>query len=207
MKDLEFKQEGVILANGTFPTHPYPVQILKEAPYVICCDGAADKYIEQGFIPDAIIGDGDSLSEENKKRFAPIFHQMSEQFTNDQTKAVNFLHSMGKTNITIVGATGKREDHTIGNIGLLIEYMRAGLNIRSVTNYGIFIPFHNTQTLASKPGQQISIFNFGAKGLKGEGLEYPLSDFPGWWQGTLNEATGTSITIHCTGDYLVFCAY
>ncbi|MBP8166558.1 MAG: thiamine diphosphokinase, partial [Bacteroides sp.] len=59
---------------------------------------------------------------------------------------------------------------------------------------------------ASHPGQQVSIFNFGAKGLQGEGLVYPLSDFTNWWQGTLNEATANEFTVHCTGEYLVFLA-
>ena len=68
-------------------------------------------------------------------------------------------------------------------------------------------PAKDTQTFAAHPGQQISIINFGAKGLQGEGLVYPLSDFTNWWQGTLNEATSDEFTIHCTGEYLVFLAF
>lgn len=56
--------EAVILANGDYPTHPIPLQILANAPYIICCDGGADAYIDRGNVPDVIIGDGDSLSEE-----------------------------------------------------------------------------------------------------------------------------------------------
>ena len=199
--------QAVILANGEYPAHELPLRLLAEAHFVVCCDGAANEYISRGHTPDVIIGDGDSLLPEYKKRFSSIILQISDQETNDQTKAVHYLQSKGIRKIAIVGATGKREDHTLGNISLLVEYMRSGMEVRTVTDYGTFIPVSDTQSFASHPGQQVSIINFGAEGLKGEGLFYPLSDFSNWWQGTLNEATADEFTIHCTGEYLVFLAY
>ncbi|MDE6822569.1 thiamine diphosphokinase [Bacteroides acidifaciens] len=201
-----YTPKAVILANGEYPTHPLPLQMLEEAKFVACCDGAANEYISRGYTPDVIIGDGDSLSPEYKERFSPIIHQIADQETNDQTKAVHFLQEKGFRKIAIVGATGKREDHTLGNISLLMEYMKEGMEVRIVTDYGVFMPINGTQTFESHPGQQISIINFGAKELKGEGLVYPLSDFTNWWQGTLNEATANEFTIHCTGEYLIFLA-
>lgn len=199
--------EAVVLANGDYPTNPQPLKILAEAPYVICCDGGADEYIRRGHIPDVIIGDGDSLSEENRMKYGHILHRLSDQETNDQTKAVNYLLSKGIRHIAIVGATGKREDHTLGNISLLIDYMRAGAEVRTFTDYGIFIPCRDTHAFACHPGRQISIINFTAHGLKGKGLVYPLSDFTNWWQGTLNECTGTEFTIEAEGEYLVMINY
>ena len=174
---------------------------------MVCCDGAANEYILRGHTPDIIIGDGDSLSPENKTRFSDIIHHIADQETNDQTKAVHFLQEKGYQRIAIVGATGKREDHTLGNISLLLDYMKSGMEVRTMTDYGVFVPAKATQTYAAHPGQQISIINFGAKGLQGEGLVYPLSDFTNWWQGTLNEATSDEFTIHCMGEYLVFLAF
>lgn len=207
MIETKYVPEAVILANGEYPSHPLPLQLLNEVNYVACCDGAANEYIFRGNTPDIIIGDVDSLSPENKERFSEIIHHISDQETNDQTKAVCLLQEKGFRDIAIVGATGKREDHTLGNISLLIDYMKKGLNVRMITDYGIFIAAQHTQTFASYPGQQISIFNFSAKGMREEGLAYPISDFNSWWQGTLNEATNNAFTIHCTGDYLIFLAY
>ena len=207
MINEHYTPEAVILANGEYPTCPVPLTMLEEASFVACCDGAANEYISRGHTPDVIIGDGDSLLPEYKKRFSSIILQISDQETNDQTKAVHYLQSKGIRKIAIVGATGKREDHTLGNISLLVEYMRSGMEVRTVTDYGTFIPVSDTQSFASYPGQQVSIINFGAKGLKAEGLFYPLSDFTNWWQGTLNEAIADEFTIHCTGEYLVFLAY
>lgn len=96
MKVNDIDMDAVILGNGEYPTHSMPETMLIMAPYVVCCDGSADEHIRRGFTPDAIIGDGDSLSPENKERFRTIFHQIDDQETNDQTKAVHFLLDQGK---------------------------------------------------------------------------------------------------------------
>ena len=69
--------DAVILADGEFPTADIPLQILREAKFLCCCDGAAAKAIAQGFMPDAIVGDGDSLTPEFKTRYAAIIHTLS----------------------------------------------------------------------------------------------------------------------------------
>ena len=199
--------EAVILANGDYPSNEKPLQILEEAPFVVCCDGGANEYIAKGHLPNIIIGDGDSLSEENRLKHASLLHHIPDQETNDQTKAVQYLLAQGKRNIAIVGATGKREDHTIGNVSLLMEYMRMGAVVRSYTDYGVFIPCKDTCTFNCNIGQQVSIFNFTAKNLQSEGLAYPIYDFTSWWQGTLNECTDTSFTIKAEGEYLLFINY
>ena len=199
--------EAVILANGDYPSNEIPLQILKEAPFVVCCDGGANEYIAKGHLPNIIIGDGDSLSEENRLKHASLLHHIPNQETNDQTKAVQYLLAQGKRKIAIVGATGKREDHTIGNVSLLMEYMRMGAVVRSYTDYGVFIPCKDTCTFNCNIGQQVSIFNFTAKNLQSEGLAYPIYDFTSWWQGTLNECTDTKFTIKAEGEYLLFINY
>ena len=199
--------DAVIVAGGEFPTAPQPLEILQSAPYVVCCDGAADRYIATGRVPDAIVGDGDSISAENREKFAHLLHIISEQESNDQTKAVRYLLEHGMRRIAIVGATGRREDHTIGNISLLIEYARAGCQVRSFTDHGMFVPCNGTTTHKCRKGQQVSIFSITARDLSAEGLLYPIYDFNNWWQGTLNECTGEEFTINANGEYLLFINY
>ena len=184
----EIQFEAVVLAGGDYPTAPQPLAVLHNAPYVVCCDGAA-------------------ISTNNRAKYAALLHIVTEQETNDQTKAVRFLLEQGKRCIAIVGATGRREDHTIGNISLLIEYARTGAQVRSFTDHGVFIPCNGDTTLKCRKGQQVSIFAITAKNLSAEGLLYPIYDFTNWWQGTLNECTGEQFTIHAEGEYLLFVNY
>ena len=203
VKDIE----AVILAGGDYPTCELPLTILREARFVVCCDGATNEYIARGNMPNAIVGDGDSLSEEYKARFADIIHHNPDQETNDLTKSVEFLQQRGVRNIAVVGATGRREDHTIGNISLLVEYARAGAEVYSFTDYGVFMACNGTTTHKCRKGQQVSIFSITAKDLSAKGLLYPIYDFNNWWQGTLNECTGDEFTINAKGEYLLFINY
>ena len=98
--------EAVVVGNGEFPSHPFPLSVLDQAPCVVCCDGGANALVESGRLPDWIVGDGDSLSEENRIRFQDRIHRIPDQETNDQTKAVSFLASQGIRRMAFVGARG-----------------------------------------------------------------------------------------------------
>lgn len=200
--------QATILANGDFPTHRMPLDALRNADYICCCDGAAQAAISHGIIPNAIIGDGDSLSPELKKRYGSIFHQITEQDYNDLTKATRFCIARGYTDITYLGATGKREDHTLGNVFLLPMYLTE-LHVRPLmlTDHGSFRPARGDESFHSFSGQQVSIFNISCKKIRSEGLKWNSYPYTQLWQGTLNEALGDSFTLHADGTYIVFQTY
>jgi thiamine pyrophosphokinase len=197
----------VILANGGYPSSRQALDILLNSDCVVCCDGAANRFIAEGHTPSIIIGDGDSISEENRIRYKDIIVIDSDQETNDQTKAVNYLINKGITEFSIVGATGKRDDHTLGNIALLAEYLNMGAKVYSYTDYGVFIPCRNQCEFKCVENAQVSIFNINARELRSEGLSYPIYDFTAWWQGTLNNCPSGSFKINAIGDYIVYITY
>lgn len=196
---------AVIVANGRYPHHPVPLSVIEDALYIVCCDGAANHFIEIGGIPDAIVGDCDSISEENKIRFADRLFPDKEQETNDLTKSVRFCVENGRKDITIVGGTGIREDHSIGNISLLADY-EALANVKMVTNYGVFTPISSRTTFKSFAGEKVSLFAIGQTPITTDGLKYPIQNrvLTNWWQGTLNESLGDSFTIDTCGRIIVF---
>lgn len=207
MITFDFQPDTVILGGGEYPTHTIPLHLLQSAPRVLCCDGAAEAYIMRGNIPWRIVGDGDSMTPEVRMKYADRIRIFSEQETNDQTKNVIYARDHGFKRIAIVGATGRREDHTIGNISLLTEYYKMGLDVRIYTDHGMFVICNGSTDFAVRPGTQISIFNWKAYGFKSSGLKYPLYDFDALWMGTLNEATNDAVTISAEGKYIVFVNY
>jgi len=134
----------------------------------------------------------------------------TEQETNDLTKAVQFCLENMRTEITILGATGKREDHTLGNLSLLIDYSERA-NVQMLTDDGVFTPLLKTGTLESYPGEQISIFSLEPETVfTFHNLLYPVKNrrLTSWWQGTLNEAESDNFTIAFNkGKVLVFREY
>lgn len=197
MNDLQFQSYTVIVADGIFPQHEIPLGYLKNAERIICCDGSAQNLILSGLKPDAIVGDMDSLNIDLADRFADRIYQDKNQETNDLTKAVKWCSGMGYKDIVIVGATGKREDHTLGNISLLAEYIN-DLNVIMVTDTGILRPLLKSSSISSFPGQQISIFSIDPETkVTSHGLRYPLNrtKITNWWFATLNEALGDSFSL------------
>ena len=199
--------KAVILADGSFPVHQVPLEVLNNAEVIVCCDGSASALTAHGLTPSAIVGDMDSISPELKNRFADRIFIDTGQETNDLTKAVEWSVNAGFNDLEILGAGGKREDHTIGNISLLAEYARIA-KVRMITDSGVFIPMLKSGDIESQPGQQVSIFSIDpVTEITSSGLVYPLlkRKLTNWWQGTLNEAEGNRFDLRFeSGTLIIF---
>lgn len=190
----------VIVADGAFPTHPYPLEVLRKADKIICCDNAVLKLEKNcsNLRCDFIAGDMDSMSLENQIKYKDIIHKESEQEHNDMTKAFRLAMTLSPEKISILGATGLREDHTLGNISLVAEYAKTFRNVEMVTDYGVFFPIFGTSTIKCTAGEQLSIFAFDQTvQIKSSGLKYPTDNvvFDLWWKATLNEALAEDVRL------------
>ena len=187
-----------IVADGEFPTTKQPLELLAKVKHIIACDGAVQNLHKHGFKSDSIVGDMDSIPTELRNLYADRLLAITEQDTNDLTKAAIYARESRHKSVLIIGATGKREDHTLGNISLLIQYSEWFDEIEMISDYGRFTPLRRSATLASTPGQQVSIFvpdnhtRITTKGLK---WDVTGRVFTNWWQGTLNEASGEEFSI------------
>lgn len=200
----------VVLAHGEFPAHSMALRQLQSAATVVCCDGAVEGLLQAGMEPDYVVGDLDSISPALKKRFAGKIHRVEEQESNDLTKAINFCRQKGYNEVTILGATGKREDHTLGNLSLLCGYAKE-LSVQMLTSYGALHVSHGDAAFESFAGQQASLFCLSPQArITTGGLKYPIcnASLPSWWMGTLNESLGDVFTVRCSGgSVLVFREY
>lgn len=209
LPDGETKTQAVILANGEFPDHNIPFSILNNNDYIVCCDGAINRLAHTSIVPKAIVGDCDSLSDENKQRYNDLIIRIQEQETNDLTKSVQYCINHGKRDLIILGGTGKREDHCIANIGLLSDYIDYVDNISMITNYGVFNAIGSDAQFETYPGQQISLFCITPCEVTSHHLKYPICNriFTNWWQATLNESLSDTFTLETKGKLIVFRAF
>ena len=200
---------AVIVGNGQFPKKEYSLYLLESADYVVCCDGALDTYLRHFRNrtlrrPDVVIGDMDSLSKKTAAKFSDIAVRIEEQETNDQSKAFHYIleHFPDVDTIHILGATGKREDHTIGNLSLLMEYARelggqggaAGgreVFVDIVSDWSSAFAITDTSDLNIGEGRSISIIcPDNSLKIKSKGLVWPTDNvvFDNLWKATLNRA-------------------
>lgn len=192
--------DAVILANGAFPMADEPLRLLREARYVVCCDGAARHWPQC----DAIVGDGDSVPDELRSRLI----QIDEQEDNDLTKATRYCLSKGLRRIVYLGTTGKREDHTLGNISLMARYAQEmGVEPLLATDYGWFVVAKGEAAFDGFKGQQVSIFNISCKTISSEGLRWQAYGYRQLWQGTLNEVLDNRFVLKGDGYFMVYRTY
>ena len=183
------------------------------ADFTICCDGALVKYLRQSKsifgqtrTPDVVIGDMDTLSASMQKKYSDIIIKEDEQEHNDQTKAVRWalsnIDDIG--HIYIIGATGGRLDHTIGNASLLMEYTRMfdlgskDIAIDMVTDEGTAFAVNDTTEFDCGVGRRVSIFSpDNTLQIRSTGLEYPTDEvvFDNWWKATLNKASADTVKL------------
>lgn len=214
----------VIVGNGDFPKSEYPRYLIRTADHLVCCDGAlsawvrnAPKIFGEMRLPDAIVGDMDSLSPALQKRYSKLVVHISEQDFNDMTKSL--LHVLENfpdaDKIHFVGATGKREDHTLGNMSLLMEYAKALLGKQApsdylsdclakalakyrkreldmVTDYTTILPLTDSCEIAVGEGRKVSLVSTDSTlKIKSDGLTWPTDAvvFDNLWKATLNRAS------------------
>ena len=199
----------VIVANGEFPENPIPLDILNNANHIIACDGAADKLMKNGYNPNIIIGDLDSISSLNKEKCKDITVKVSNQSENDLRKAINYAQENNINKLSIIGASGGREDHLIGNIFSLFKYPK--ISIKIFTDNGLFRLINNSKELKSFQGQKVSIFStdntikINTKGLK---YNFNNATINTLFYGTLNESLKDVITFNLShGSLLIYQSY
>lgn len=201
----------VIIGDGKFPKTEYPRYLIRTADYIICCDGALMKFIRNSKaifgeerLPDLVIGDMDTLSPAMQKKHADIIVKVDEQEHNDQTKAVRWALSNleGIQELHIIGGTGGRTDHTIGNVSLLMEYTRMfdlrDMTIDMISDEGTIFPANDTIEFECGTGRSISIFTpDNTLKIRSKGLMYPTDEviFDNWWKATLNKATEDTVRL------------
>lgn len=198
--------DAVIVANGDFPKHPLPLSLLGTGLPIVCCDGALRKLLDAKVMPTIVIGDCDSLSEQERNQYAHMICRITEQESNDLTKAVRHCIAQGWKNLIILGATGKREDHTIANISLLADYLDITNDVWMVSDYGVMNAISRDATFESWPGQQVSVFSIDQQPMSSEHLKYGFTGaiFTNWWQATLNESLTDCFTLRVSGKTIVY---
>ena len=205
----------IIIANGAFPQSRQLLNLLGRADCVVCCDGAFENYY--GWCRQvvdcnrqvAVVGDGDSLRrglvDEARLAGMEVCHiVVSEQESNDLSKAVHYALKQAEgadhVKLDILGATGLREDHTLGNISLLAYYAQEfpHVEFRMLSDYGYFQSVNGVRQFDSFPGQQVSLFSFTPEvPVSVSGLRYPIANrrLTWLWEGTLNESLGSSFEV------------
>ena len=163
---------------------------------IIAGDRGLEALYQLKIIPNHVVGDFDSVSPEilefYKKQPKIIFHTYNAEKDNTDTDiALKLAIQMKTSEITILGALGKRMDHAIANIHILKDALGANIPCQILDEHNRIYLVNTEKTLEKDKvyGKYISLIPLTStvEGLTLKGFKYPLNKY--------NLPIGTSLGI------------
>ena len=147
-----------------------------EKDYYIFCDCGLRHAAELNVTPDLIVGDFDSHARPETSAETIVLPTVKDD--TDTVHALNEAMERGYTDYLLIGMTGRRLDHTLGNVYMLVHAFEHGMNALMIDDYS------EISVVADKPVEIddrmpfFSLINIAgrARGIYIEGAKYPLSN-------------------------------
>lgn len=195
-------QQVFLLLNGEMP-----VLFPNLANYSLICatDNAYKELQNRNIKPDFISGDFDDGFEMLED--IEVIHTPNQDFT-DFDKILQILVDRGHKNIAVYGASGKEQDHFLGNLHTAICFQNQ-LEITFYDNYGTYFLAKKTTKISNCLDKIISLIPLPkATKICTTGLQYPLFNEDlvfGKRIGTRNKAIANEVSIKFEeGELVVF---
>ena len=170
-----------VFCGGDVPLRSEIAAILPEA-LIIAADHGLDHARQAGLTPALVVGDLDSVSPESldwaRAQGVEITDHPAEKDATDFELAMGVAHRAGHASIHVLGLTGGRPDHFLGNLAVLTNPRWAGTQVTASGGGTHFTVIRGGEchVLHGLVGQTLSLLPFGADvdGVRTAGLRYPL---------------------------------
>lgn len=199
-----------LIVSGGHIDDAFATEWIKEHSYdrMIAADRGMEFFHRNGITPDAIVGDFDSVSTEALEFFRTWDLQEQTQVEivtlnpikddTDTEFAIRKAIAEGASEITLLGATGTRLDHVLGNIELLGIGLEKGIEIELVDDHNRIRMINGPLTFEKKKqfGKYVSLIPVTTEvtGVTLEGFRYPLQN------DTLNKFSSLGISNEIAGE-------
>lgn len=176
---------GLIVTGGTM-NYGFAGRFLENRTFdkVIAVDGGLASLHELHLKPDAIVGDFDTVDPEVLTEYKSCPDEITweihrpEKDETDTELALDTAIKLGCTKLILLGATGGRMDHSIGNIHLLYACLKKGVEAAIVDEKNWITVLDRGRTFAAgeSKGKYISFLPLSGevKGITLTGFKYPL---------------------------------
>lgn len=201
-------------AKGFIADHSF------EKTLFIACDSGFESCLSMGVNPDIVVGDFDSISDDAYKKIENTgaevikLNPIKDDTDTEFALRLAFKRTKNTDEIYILGGTGARIDHTLGNINLLGLGLKHDRDVILVDERNYILMLAPGWTLELEKGNQfgkyISVFPYAgfADGVTMKGFKYPLhrATLEGFNTLTVsNEIVDDFATIHVAEGYLIVC--
>lgn len=172
----------VIVANGDFNPPPELEALLDSAEAVIAADGGARHLAKLERKPDVVIGDLDSLTsakiDELEQAGAHVLRFPEDKEQSDLELALLHAKKVGAGEAYVLGALGRRWDHSLANLLLAAHPELADLQIVFLHGTQQLFLIRGDVQLGVPVGTRLSLIPLKghAKGVSSQGLAFPLDN-------------------------------
>jgi thiamine pyrophosphokinase len=163
--------QGVTLAGGGPFTARDLSLCLARAPVAVAADGGADGLLQRGIVPQAVIGDFDSVTDAARLQIPQARqHRIAEQETTDFDKA---LRGIDAPFVLALGFAGARLDHGLAAFNTLVA--RADRRCILIGPKDVAFAASPRLALDLVPGEVLSLFPMARVTGTSTGLEWPIA--------------------------------
>lgn len=173
---------AIIFANGTLTSGKEILEIIRPGDRLIAADGGARNCRALGLLPEVVVGDLDSISEEERERLLELGTRILAHPRNkDQTDlelALRYAVENGAGEILLLGLLGGRLDQTLANLLLLAlpDWSSARLAVVDGPDTAYLLRDGESVELRGRPGELVSLLPLSplVLGITVENLRWPL---------------------------------
>ncbi|MFZ1290614.1 MAG: thiamine diphosphokinase [Melioribacteraceae bacterium] len=202
-------KKAILLANGEKPSRKN-TKYFQSLGYkiLICADGGANSARKINVIPDFIIGDLDSVTNETLEYFRQKTNiiKLTRQNDTDVEKALKYLIKKKYTDVILLGGTGDRLDHSFCNIGIILKFFNK-IKISLLHKNSLLKAYSGNVNLKTKKGETISLYGIdNATKISSNGLKYKLNNISlpfGERESTSNLAVSENVNLKINGGIIL----
>ncbi|WP_297435092.1 thiamine diphosphokinase [uncultured Clostridium sp.] len=171
----------LLVAAGDRPDIDLLNKYLNCSDKTIAIDKGAEVFIDNNLKPDYVVGDFDSISEKYNDRIKNLekYIYPSEKDYTDSDIAIRLAFKLQATEIIMLGMTGGRVDHMLGNLGLLDRCLKNNVRAYIIDKNSKIFLVDKKVLLDGEKNEVISFYPFGetVKGLNIKNAKYELEDY------------------------------
>ena len=202
----------IIFANGNLPNLEKARQLIRPDDFILCADGGTRHALALGLTPNVVIGDLDSVTEEERRKMKEIGVEVME-YSRDKNEtdlelAINHALTLNPSQILILAALGGRMDQTLANIALLSDLRLSTFDVRLTDGVEEIFFCRDQAEVEGRSGDIVSLLSWQGEvtGVFTENLRWHLhyeTLYPDKTRVISNEMTSDVATVSITSGLLL----
>ncbi|MHC6179567.1 thiamine diphosphokinase [Clostridium sp. JNZ X4-2] len=175
--------KAVIVSGGSAPSRELVEEELGKDSILICADGGGNCLYKYNITPEYLMGDFDSIDQKVleffKKKNCNIEKYPKAKNYTDTEIVVDRALKLGADEIVLLGSTGSRVDHLLGNLGMLLKCSLKGIKAYIRDEHNTIGLLDKSTTIEGNTGEVFSLHAYCniVKNLNIIGAKYKLNDY------------------------------